>query len=63
LSARLSADPRCRLVVYPAVQNMLLAARVLGLTALLTFYLSYKEVKAALGLPADWHSYALLPIG
>jgi nitroreductase len=53
LSARLSADPRSRLVVYPAVQNMLLAARALGLTAILTFWLSYKEVKAALGLPAD----------
>lgn len=42
---------------------MLSAARALGLTAILTFYLSYKEVKAALGLRADWHSYALLPIG
>jgi len=51
--------------VYPAVQNMLLAARALGLGATLTtLYLQFeKEVEAALGLPADVHSYALLPIG
>jgi nitroreductase len=51
--------------IYPAVQNMLLAARALGLGATLTtLYLSFeKEVEAILGLPADWHSYALLPIG
>ena len=51
--------------VYPAVQNMLLAARALGLGATLTtLYLSFeKEVSAALGLPPDVHSYALLPIG
>jgi nitroreductase len=51
--------------IYPAVQNMLLAARALGLGATLTtLYLTFeKEVEAALGLPSDWHSYALLPIG
>ena len=51
--------------VYPAVQNMLLAARALGLGATLTtLYLSFeKEAEAALGLPPDWHSYALIPIG
>lgn len=51
--------------IYPAVQNMLLAARALGLGATLTtLYLSFeKEVEAALGLPPDVHSYALLPIG
>jgi nitroreductase len=51
--------------IYPAVQNMLLAARALGLGATLTtLYLNYeKEVEAGLGLPPDWHSYALLPIG
>jgi nitroreductase len=50
--------------IYPAVQNMLLAARALGLGATLTtLYLSFeKEVEAALGLPPDMHSYAL-PIG
>ena len=51
--------------IYPAVQNMLLAARALGLGATLTtLYLNFEnEVEAAFGLPADVHSYALLPIG
>src|SRR5438045_4744145 len=51
--------------IYPAVQNMLLAARVLGLGATLTtLYLNFeREIEAAFGLPADWHSYAILPIG
>src|SRR5437667_6871665 len=51
--------------IYPAVQNMLLAARALGLGATLTtLYLAFKkEVEAELGLPEDAHSYALLPIG
>src|ERR1700724_3434276 len=51
--------------IYPAVQNMLLAARALGLGATLTtLHLNFeKEVEAALGLPPDVHSYALLPIG
>jgi len=51
--------------IYPAVQNMLLAARALGLGATLTtLYLSFeKDVETALGLPADVHSYALIPIG
>ena len=51
--------------IYPAVQNMLLAARALGLGATLTtLHLRFeKETEAALGLPPDVHSYALLPIG
>ncbi|MGH7387871.1 MAG: nitroreductase family protein [Candidatus Rokuibacteriota bacterium] len=51
--------------IYPAVQNMLLAARALGLGATLTTrHLFYeKETEAALGLPPDVHSYAILPIG
>jgi nitroreductase len=51
--------------IYPAVQNMLLTARALGLGATLTtLYLQYeKEAEAALGLPLGVHSYALLPIG
>ena len=51
--------------IYPAVQNMLLAARALGLGATLTTrHLNYeKEVEAALGLPPGMHSYAILPIG
>ena len=51
--------------IYPAVQNMLLAARALGLGATLTtLYLQFeKEAEAALGLSPGVHSYALLPIG
>jgi nitroreductase len=51
--------------IYPAVQNMLLAARALGLGATLTtLYLNFEpEAETALGLPPDVHSYALLPIG
>jgi hypothetical protein len=51
--------------IYPAVQNMLLAARALGLGATLTtLYLQFeKEAEAALGLPPNVHSYALLPLG
>jgi nitroreductase len=51
--------------IYPAVQNMLLAARALGLGATLTTrHLLYeKETEVALGLPPGVHSYAILPIG
>jgi nitroreductase len=51
--------------IYPAVQNMLLAARALGLgSTLTTRHLLYeKEAEEALGLPAGAHSYAILPIG
>jgi nitroreductase len=51
--------------IYPAVQNMLLAARALGLgSTLTTRHLIYeKEAEAALGLPEGVHSYAILPIG
>jgi nitroreductase len=51
--------------IYPAVQNMLLAARALGLGATLTTrHLLYEsEVEAAMGLPPGVHSYAILPIG
>ena len=51
--------------IYPAVQNMLLAARALGLGATLTtrHLLHEKETEAALGLPSGVHSYAILPNG
>jgi nitroreductase len=51
--------------IYPAVQNMLLAARALGLGSTLTtrHLLFEKEAEAALGLPDGVHSYAILPIG
>jgi nitroreductase len=51
--------------IYPAVQNMLLAARALGLGATLTtrHLLHEKDAEAALGLPPGVRSYAILPIG
>ena len=51
--------------IYPAVQNMLLAARALGLGATLTSrHLRHeREVEEILGLPPGVHSYAILPIG
>jgi nitroreductase len=51
--------------IYPAVQNMLLAARAFGLGATLTtLYLGFeKEAEAALGLPDSVHSYAIIPVG
>ena len=51
--------------IYPAVQNMLLAARALGLGCTLTtrHMLFEKEADKALGLPEGVHSYAILPIG
>ena len=51
--------------ISPAVQNMLLAARALGLgSTLTTRHINYeKEVDAAMGIPPGFHSYAILPIG
>src|SRR5580693_4274402 len=57
---RISSRP-----IYPAVQNMLLAAKALYLGATLTRCIcsSRRKAEAALGLPPGVHSYALLPIG
>ena len=51
--------------IYPAVQNMLLAARALGLGSTLTtrHLLHAEAADTALGLPEGVHSYAILPIG
>ena len=51
--------------VYPAVQNMLLAARALGLASTLTtrHTMFAAEADAAMGLPPGVTSYAILPIG
>jgi nitroreductase len=51
--------------VFPAVQNILLACRALGLgCTLTTLHLQFeKEAEATMGLPGDVHSYAILPIG
>jgi nitroreductase len=51
--------------IYPAVQNLLLAARALGLAANLTCWhlLLEAEFKAVLGIPRRVHTFALIPVG
>ena len=51
--------------IYPAVQNIILACRGLGLGTLITTnHLLYEdEVRAVLGLPEDVFTFALMPIG
>jgi len=60
-----NAGPGAGASIYPAVQNMVLACRAVGLGTTLTnrhmFY--QKEVDQALGLPGGVRSYAILPIG
>jgi nitroreductase len=51
--------------LFPAIQNLLLACRAVGLGACLTqLHLVYgREVDAEIGLPPDRPSVALIPIG
>jgi len=51
--------------IYPAVQNIILACRGLGLgTVLTTIHTFFEdEVKQILGLPPEVQTYALMPIG
>jgi nitroreductase len=51
--------------IYPAIQNLMLAARACGVgSTLTTFHLRYEsEVKALLGFPDDVHTAALIPLG
>jgi len=51
--------------IYPAVQNILLAARALELGSVLTtFHKAYEaEVKEILGIPDNVETAALLPVG
>jgi nitroreductase len=51
--------------IYPAVQNILLTCRALGIGATLTTVASLyeAELKKVLGLPDDVNTYALIPIG
>jgi nitroreductase len=64
-SRRLGLEKMAGASIYPAVQNMLLAARALGLGATLTTrHLLYeKEVKQVLGLPENAETFAIVPIG
>jgi nitroreductase len=51
--------------VYPGVQNLLLAARALGLGANLTTWHLFleREFKEVLGIPRGVNTYALIPVG
>jgi nitroreductase len=51
--------------IYPAIQNIILACRALGLgTVITTNHIRCEaEVKTVLGLPDDLSTYALMPIG
>lgn len=51
--------------IYPAVQNLLLAARAVGLGATLTtVHIAYEpEIKQLLGIPDDIETACLIPLG
>jgi nitroreductase len=51
--------------IFPAIQNIILACRALGLGTLITTnHILYEdEVRAILGLPDDVFTFALMPIG
>ena len=51
--------------IYPAAQNLMLAARALGLGSCLTTIHKYRDaqVKELLGIPADVETAALIPLG
>lgn len=51
--------------VYPGVQNLLLAARALGLGAVITIWhlMLEREWKHELGIPADVNTFAVIPVG
>ena len=51
--------------IYPAVQNIILACRALGLGTLITTnHILYEdEIRSILSLPSDVFTFALMPIG
>lgn len=51
--------------IYPAIQNLMLAARALGLGTVLTTLHRHDEdaVRALLGIPENAHTAALIPVG
>jgi nitroreductase len=64
------ASPRSAVVAgasssYPGVQNLLLAARALGLAANITVwhFFAENEFKQVLGVPKHVTIYALVPVG
>lgn len=58
-------DVRTAAGVYPAVQNLMLAARSLGLGTTLTnrHRLAMAETRAVLGIPDDVTIHAVIPVG
>lgn len=58
-------DVRTAAAVYPAVQNLTLAARSLGLgtTITLRHRLAMKETRSVLGIPDELTIYAVIPVG
>jgi len=64
--AEVAYDERIRgASIYPAVQNIILACRALGLgTVITTNHIRCEdEVKALLGIPEEVSTFALMPIG
>jgi len=51
--------------IYPAIENLLLTARALGLAANITTWhlMAEGEIKKVLGIPRGVHTYALIPVG
>lgn len=51
--------------VYPAVQNIMLAARAEGVGCVLTTLLCFEEdaMKQLLGIPDDWFTCGVVPLG
>jgi nitroreductase len=51
--------------IYPAIQNLMLAARALGLGTVLTTLHRHNEgaVRELLGIPENAHTAALIPVG
>jgi nitroreductase len=51
--------------IYPAVQNIVLACRALGLGTVITtnHTIAEEEIKAVLHLPPNVRTFALMPIG
>ena len=51
--------------IYPAVQNVILACRAFGLGTVVTtnHTVAEEEIKEVLNLPAEYRTFALMPIG
>ncbi|MET0154040.1 MAG: nitroreductase family protein [Candidatus Binatia bacterium] len=65
LDAGTSATLTTGASIYPAVQNLMLAARALGVGSCLTTIHKFRdrEVKELLGIPANVETAALIPLG